>query len=51
MSDLEYLGCLTLIIGLFGAVILLIEWLDRDCRAPWKIKLQLWLHDRRTRRG
>jgi len=48
MTDLEYALWLTLIIGLFGAVIMLVEWLDRDCRAPWKIKLQLWLHRRRN---
>jgi len=26
-----------------------LEWFDRDCKAEWKIKLQMWLHDRRKR--
>jgi hypothetical protein len=50
MTDHEYALWLALIIGMFGAMIMLYEWINRDCRATWKIKLQLLLHDRRKRR-
>lgn len=49
MSDLEYLFWLALIIGGGYLLIAVIEWVDRDCKAPWKIHVKLWLARRKYR--